>query len=70
MNSLEIVRNVAARMTDSDLRAILNSTTVHENAKRFTGRALEGLSEMVVACCEEVQNREALRATYSTGGCD
>lgn len=68
--NLATCRTVASKMTDSDLRAIANSSVVHADAKRFDGRALEGLSEIVIAVCDEIQNRAALRAMYATGGCD
>lgn len=68
--NLETVRTSIAQRSDSDLRAFLNSMQVHAEMRTFEGLALEGLSELVIAACEEVQNREALRAMYATGGCD
>jgi hypothetical protein len=64
------VRSAASKLSDADLVAMLNSKTVHEGLRTFTGPALEGLGQIVLACCEEHRERTALRALYATGGCD
>jgi len=65
--NLENVRRVAATMTDSDLRALLNSAAVHRDIFALTGRANDGLGELLLAASAEYQEREDLRAAFAVG---